>query len=109
MKSNRDRGAEIQNITTSPSFVAANNMALQDNNDGYSDAFFVDQSVLTMHSPEVEFDSALHTIDNSKLKMRIVGLINFTASTGDIDIQTSSPTIHSEGTGFYYKNCFCSK
>ena len=103
LKSNRDRGAEIQNITTSPSFVAANNMALQDNNDGYSDAFFVDQSVLTMHSPEVEFDSALHTIDNSKLKMRIVGLINFTASTGDIDIQTSSPTIHSEGTGFYYK------
>lgn len=102
LKSNRDRGAEIQNITTSPSFLAANNMAIQSNNDAYSDTFFVDQSVLTMHSPEVEFDSALHTIDNSNLKMRIVGLINFTASTGDIDIQTSSPTIHSASTGFYY-------
>lgn len=103
LKANKDRGAEIQNITVSPSFSQANNTALQANNDYLSDVFFVDQSVLTLHSPEVEFDDSLHTIDNSDMKMRIVGIINFTASTGDIDIQTSSPTIHHEGTGFYYK------
>lgn len=103
LKANRDRGAEIQNVMYSPDFVYANNAAIQDNNDSYSDVFFVDQSVVTMHSPEIEFDSSIYTIDNTSVKMRVIGLINFTASSGDIDIQTSSPTIHHESTGFYYK------
>lgn len=102
LKSKYDRGAEIQNIGTSPYFVSVNNAILQGSNDSYDNTFFIDQSVLTMHSPEIEFDPSIATVDNSNVKMRIVGLINFTASVGDIDIQTSTPPIHYESSGFIH-------
>ena len=40
--------------------------------DQFSDMFFVDQSVVTFHSPDIEFDTNTRSIDNSSLKMRIV-------------------------------------
>lgn len=104
LKSGKDRGAEIQNIKESPDFVTVNsNMSIEDN-EKYSDIFFVDQSVITMHSPDIEFDDSFSFLESTDLKLRIVGLINFTASIGDIDIQTSSPTINvSDSTGFLHK------
>lgn len=42
---------------------------------------------MTLHSPDIEFDEAsYHAINNRELKLRIVGLINFTSNVGDIDI-----------------------
>ena len=56
-----------------------------------SEYFFVDQSVVTMHSPEFEFDDNVNNMDLSPLKLRIVGRVPFTANATDIDIQTSTP------------------
>lgn len=65
--------------------------------------FYVDQQNVTMHSPEFEFDDSLQCMDNSTVKMRISGRVNFEANIGDIDIQTSSPAISSKGRGFVHK------
>lgn len=97
-----NRGAEIQNITHKLDTLYS--LGSVNNADNYSDLFMVDQSILTMHSPDIEFDSGIQSLDYANLQMRIVGAINFTASIGDIDIQTSSPVVHpTKATGFVHK------
>ena len=82
------------------------------NNDSYvdqfSDMFFVDQSVVTFHSPDIEFDTNTRSIDNSLLKMRIVGYVPITATISDVDIQTSSIQLNYRNTtalprGFWHE------
>lgn len=61
--------------------------------------FYVDQSILTMHSPEIEFDTSFTDLYNDNYKLQLVGVINFTANTSDLDIQTSTPATN-EMQGF---------
>ena len=53
--------------------------------------FYIDQSILTFHSPDIEFDTEVRSLDTSGLKLRIVGMVPLTAFASDIDIQTSTP------------------
>ena len=53
--------------------------------------FYIDQSIVTLHSPDIEFDNDVRSIDTSGLQLRIVGMVPLTAFIGDIDIQTSTP------------------
>lgn len=92
---NNKRNAEIQCIWEPPSNPYIN--------DGMSDSevaswvsnnaenYYVDQSIITLHSPDIEFDTDVKTIDTSKLKLRIVGMVPLSAFSSDIDIQTSTP------------------
>lgn len=52
--------------------------------------FGVDQSILTMHSPEIEFDDNFHFLDYTQYKFRLVGVSWLGANIGALDIQTSS-------------------
>lgn len=55
--------------------------------------FNIDQSILTFHSPDIEFGNNIKdNINSNNVGIRIVGLINFTSNYGDIDIQTSTPS-----------------
>ena len=97
-----NRGAEIQGSV--PLILQSVNLDYYSGNDEYQSGYMVDQSVITMHSPDIEFDDSVQqAIDGNKLKLRITGLINFTANSGDIDIQTSSPAVNSGAQGFYHK------
>lgn len=97
-----DRGAEIQGMQHT-SIDGANSDYIT-GNDKYQSGYMVDQSIITMHSPDIEFDEDIQqAIDGNQLKFRIVGLINFTSNSGDIDIQTSSPPINSGASGFYHR------
>ena len=58
--------------------------------------FCVDQSIITMHSPDIEFDTSFNSLSSTDYKLRIVGAIMFVASIGDIDIQTSTPANNGE-------------
>lgn len=60
-------------------------------------SFYVDQSLITIHSPELIFDETLYSKDWSNFKIRSVGKVTFTNTFGDIDIQTKTPTIGSAG------------
>lgn len=76
--------------------------------DQFSDMFFVDQSVVTLHSPDIEFDTNTRSIDNSLLKMRIVGYVPITSTISDVDIQTSSIQLNYRNTtalprGFWHE------
>lgn len=62
--------------------------------------FFVDQTIITMHSPDIEFDTSFNSLNSTDYGLRIVGAIKFDASIGDIDIQTSTPA-NNGARGFY--------
>lgn len=57
----------------------------------YPNSFFVDQSILTLHSPDIEFDTEVQSLDSSKLQMRIVGKLNLTGSNSTATVSTVTP------------------
>lgn len=88
---NGNRNAEIQCISSIPEgypYTELTDSDLISDINKYQENFFIDQSILTLHSPDIEFGN-LNV--NSKLKFRIVGIVPFTANASDIDIQTKSP------------------
>lgn len=108
--SNDDRKAEIQciydppinpYISIEPNIIKASEWVSEN-----KENFYVDQSILTFHSPDIEFDTNVRSIDSSGLKLRIVGFVPITSFVGDIDIQTSTPPLNYQGQdttamGFY--------
>ena len=108
--SNDKRNAEIQCIWNPPSKPYVDNS--MDDADvaswvsQYAENYYIDQSIVTLHSPDIEFDNEVRSIDTSELKLRIVGMVPITAFTADIDIQTSTPVNNFHGSselplGFY--------
>lgn len=107
---NSKRNAEIQCIWNPPSNPYVDS-SLSDSDvaewaSQNSENFYVDQSIITLHSPDIEFDGNVRSIDTSGLKLRIVGYVPLTAFTGDIDIQTSTPANNYQNSseaapGFY--------
>jgi hypothetical protein len=69
--------------------------------DGSPSEFLVDENIVTMHSPDVEFDDRLQTITNGNYKLRIIGTTHLTNTLSDISITTSTPTYGNYSTGFY--------
>lgn len=61
--------------------------------------FYVDQSILTMHSPDIEWDDSFSSFDYSLYQLKIIGAIPFDKVVSAVDIQTSSPAFDN-GLGF---------
>lgn len=59
----------------------------------------VDQSILNLYSPDIEFNQGSSIVTDSNIKMRIVGLINFNSNYGYIDIQTKSAALSANAKG----------
>lgn len=92
---NSNRNAEIQCIWNPPSGPYVDDTATDSDVASWvsnnAENYYIDQSILTFHSPDIEFDNEVRSIDTSGLKLRIVGMVPLTAFTSDIDIQTSTP------------------
>lgn len=93
--SNNKRNAEIQCIWNPPSKPYVDN-SMDDASvaswvSQYAENYYIDQNIVTLHSPDIEFDNEIRSIDTSGLKLRIVGIVPITAFVSDIDIQTSTP------------------
>ena len=91
---NDKRNAEIQCIVDPNSNPSLGDSYVEDINtyiSKFSENYYVDQSIVTMHSPDIEFDPEVRALDTSDLKLRIVGMVPLTAFNSDIDIQTSTP------------------
>lgn len=100
---NWKRGAEIQclaNVPASP-YISEAGSELNSWVAKNSEYFFIDQSILTLHSPDIEFDEGVQNLDSSGLKLRIVGVVPMTGNASDIDIQTSTPANDTNKMGFY--------
>lgn len=97
---NYQRNAEIQCIemdtlfSTSPywkpsaTYPTKNEYVI--NNQEY---FFIDQSIVTFHSPDIEFDDRIQNLDASNLKLRIVGQVPLTGTMSNIDIISTTPPL----------------
>lgn len=57
----------------------------------YPSAFYVDSSIVTFHSPDIEFDDNFVRWDNAKLKLRIIGEAVFRYSTRWNILTTKNP------------------
>lgn len=92
---NNNRNAEIQCICDPPSVPYIDDNATDSDVASWvsnnAENYYIDQSILTFHSPDIEFDNEVRSIDTSGLKLRIVGMVPLTAFASDIDIQTSTP------------------
>ena len=93
--SNSKRNAEIQCIWNPPSKPYVDN-SMDDAGvaswvSQYAENYYIDQNIVTLHSPDIEFDNEVRSVDTSGLKLRIVGIVPITAFAADIDIQTSTP------------------
>lgn len=60
--------------------------------------------ILTLHSPDIEFDNYLSLSDFFNVNYRQVGNASVNKTFSDIDIQTESPTISNNGSGFIHKS-----
>lgn len=101
---NWKRNAEIQclaNVPDTPCVTKTDNNSIVAWVASNKEYFFIDQSILTFHSPDIEFDDNLGNLDLSNIKLRIVGAVSYTANASDIDIQTSTPQNNTERPGFY--------
>lgn len=88
--SNEQRNAEIQCIYKPPIQITTTAASTKSWVDNYSENFYVDQSIVTLHSPDIEFDTNVQNLDMTNLKLRIVGMVPLTAFYSDIDIVTST-------------------
>lgn len=88
--SNEQRNAEIQCIYKPPTQITTASSSAKNWVDNYSENFYVDQSIVTLHSPDIEFDTDVQNLDLTNLKLRIVGMVPMTAFYSDIDIATST-------------------
>lgn len=64
--------------------------------------FFIDQSIVTLNSPEIEFDTDIQNYNTEGLKLRIVGAIPITANVSAHSIITSPleiENLHTEAAG----------
>lgn len=100
---NWERGAEIQCLANVPStpYVSQSGSDLNSWSANHAEYFFIDQSILTLHSPDIEFDEGVQNLDSSGLKLRIVGIVPMTGNASDIDIQVSTPANDTNKMGFY--------
>ncbi|QWM89475.1 virion structural protein [uncultured phage cr151_1] len=100
---NWERNAEIQCIANTPAgpYTASKGSELNSYTANHAEYFFVDQNILTLHSPDIEFDEGVQNLDSSGLKLRIVGVVPITANASEIDIQTSTPANDTSKMGFY--------
>ena len=101
---NWKRNAEIQclaNVPSDPYVASTDNNSIVSWIASHKEYFFVDQNIVTFHSPDIEFDDALSNLDISGVKLRIVGKVTYTANASDIDIQTSTPQNDTSMPGFY--------
>ena len=105
---NWNTNAEIQCISNTPPTptLGATNQGYTEKTSSDSwvaenkECYYIDQSIFTFHSPDVEFDESLKTLDiegNSKVGFRIVGFVPINASYSDIDIDASTPANYANG------------
>jgi len=65
--------------------------------------FRVDTNFFTFHSPDVEFDDSLQTLDFTDVRGNYIGDARIDYTLSDIDIQTETPTVSNAGSGFVHK------
>lgn len=67
----------------------------------YDDQFVIDQNIVTFHSPDIEFNDELQSINGQSVKFRIVGVISLDALQSDVSILAETPNPDPSDLGMY--------
>lgn len=102
---NTKRYAEIQSISNPLAYPITTEIgsSLKEINRDHTNDFFIDQSVVTFHSPEVEFDSDIQNLSEESFNFRIVGYVPIDATKGALEILASG-TYGDNEVGAYLPN-----
>lgn len=100
LQSNDYSNCEIQNTWAIVPWLNAaepiNNLDLREDSDVgkliMDNLFYVDTSIVSVHSPEVQWDGDIQNLDTSDLKFRIIGSLPLYQSNTNIDIQLEATT-----------------
>lgn len=102
-----DRDVELQNMAVmleggnQMSYDEMTSAEGQDSAETFYGAFVVDQSIVTMHSPDIEFGDIINLLSSEvKLGLYKVGEVKFSKNKGEIDIQTETPVADPDASGF---------
>lgn len=87
-----NKDGSLNHTNDSFSFLVKDGTNITEWKNEHSHQFFVDCSIVTMHSPEFEFDDKLQSLNLDAYKFRIVGFVPLTSHQGDIDVITSKGT-----------------
>ncbi len=68
------------------------------------DSYYIDSKLITLNSPDIEFDDFITHTDFKGYNLCTVGYTTFEKTYGDISIQTSTPTIGSDAAGFIHRS-----
>lgn len=96
---NNSLGCEVQNMDSSAKNIDILNTPNLDL-DKFNPYYFVDENIVTLHSPDVEFDTDLQNYSWDDFELEIVGVTRLLSISGDINIKTSSTTIDNRAVGF---------
>lgn len=66
--------------------------------------FWINKEIMTLHSPDVEFDTQLSSTDFSSSECYSVGYSLFKKTFSDISIQTETPASSNDASGFVHKS-----
>lgn len=66
----------------------------------YADEYLIDQSILNIYSPDVEFNPDFYNIPMYDLKFRLIGLVPFNTNVSDMTVETSSTVADVNAQGF---------
>lgn len=111
---NNEVNSEIQCISNVPPFptLGVSNHGYTESTDRQTwvaqnkECYYIDQSIFTLHSPDIEFDESLKTLDSTQLAFRIVGYVPIHANYCDVDIEASTPANYANGKvgdAYWYK------
>lgn len=102
-----DRDVELQNMAVmleggnQMSYDEMTSAEGKDSAETFYGAFVVDQSIVTMHSPDIEFGNIINLLSSEvKLDLYKVGEVRFSKNKGEIDIQTETPVADPDASGF---------
>ena len=62
---------------------------------------YIDQGIVNLYSPDIDFNLKLKNINSSGLKFRIVGQVEVTSNSSSLDFQTTKPPYNKEAPGKY--------
>lgn len=91
-------GWEIQNMQGTSSKTIAN---ITDAKNDIQN-FYIDSNIVTLNSPDIEFNDNIVNYDFTNTKLRIVGYVSLGAVYGDINLDTSTPVLGQDTAGFLH-------
>ena len=69
--------------------------------DKYNSQFFIDENVVTFHSPDLDYNEDLWSIDYTGYELQIIGAVPLNSIYGNVNIETKSPPKSSSGGSIF--------